>query len=336
MPVLGFELADALLLSGQWLADARLAQLFGINLGQPASYGRLAQLHVLADLANAQALGADHFNDLQFEARVEYSSFGFRHFYYPGDFHLSVCTKSLDQDIEVTTYRTAIKAMKATAGKLPAVTLASGAYAMAVQPQKWMLDAFDKTASAAVLNFIRDYVHDSKAGFIQGLEPFTYFRPRGMAESSRNVLAQGLQWLDEGVTAVETGVIKIYHTTEGIVSEKWFQGKLLAKQTYQVGEKFTIDAYHAGHKFTVKTYDSGKQVVIETVDAGQQFVVSSYNSASKALDDFVSKTKAQAKALEKTAESAAKRVARNAEDLLQEGVKDVQDGWNANRAWLGF
>jgi hypothetical protein len=35
---------------------------------------------------------------LQLEARVEYSSFGSRHFYYPGDFHLSVCTKSLDQD----------------------------------------------------------------------------------------------------------------------------------------------------------------------------------------------------------------------------------------------
>jgi hypothetical protein len=238
--------------------------------------------------------------------------------------------------LEVTTYRAAIKAMKATAGKLPAVTLASGVYAIAVQPQKWMLDAFDKTASAAVLNFIRDNVHDSKAGFLEGLEPFTYFRPRGMAESSRNVLAHGLQWLDEGVTAVETGVIEIYHTTEGIVSEKWFQGKLLAKKTYQVGEKFTVDAYHAGQKCVVETYDSGKQVVIETVDAGQQFVVSSYNSASKAVDDFVGKTKAKVKALEKTAESAAKKVFQNAEDLLQEGVKDVQDGWNANRAWLGL
>ncbi|WP_460885574.1 hypothetical protein, partial [Polaromonas eurypsychrophila] len=35
---------------------------------------------------------------LQLEARVKYSSFRFRHFYYPGDLHLSMCTNSLDQD----------------------------------------------------------------------------------------------------------------------------------------------------------------------------------------------------------------------------------------------
>ena len=47
----------------------------GINLGKPASHCRLAQLHVFADLSNAQALRSDHFNDLQLETRVEDSSF---------------------------------------------------------------------------------------------------------------------------------------------------------------------------------------------------------------------------------------------------------------------
>ena len=72
----------------------------GIDLGQPASYRRLTQFHIPAELANAQALGSDHFNDLQFEAGVEDSSFGFRHGYYSGDLHLSVCANSLDQDIQ--------------------------------------------------------------------------------------------------------------------------------------------------------------------------------------------------------------------------------------------
>jgi hypothetical protein len=35
---------------------------------------------------------------LQLEARVKNSSFRFCHFDYPGDFHLSVCANSLDQD----------------------------------------------------------------------------------------------------------------------------------------------------------------------------------------------------------------------------------------------
>jgi len=70
LPALGFKLADTLLLNSQRLAYTWLAELLGINLSQPASHRRLAQLHVSADL-----LHSDHFNDLQFEARVEDSSF---------------------------------------------------------------------------------------------------------------------------------------------------------------------------------------------------------------------------------------------------------------------
>ena len=96
--VLGIELTNLLLFNGQRLTDTGLPQLFGINLGQPASHRRLAKLHVRADLPDAQALGPDHFNNLQLEACVEDSPFRFRHVYYPGDFHLSVCTNLLDQN----------------------------------------------------------------------------------------------------------------------------------------------------------------------------------------------------------------------------------------------
>ena len=98
MLVLGFELADALLLGGQRLADARLTELFSIDLRQPASHSGLSELHVSADLLNAQALPPDHLNDRQLEARVEDSSFRFRRVSCPGDFHPSVCANSFDQD----------------------------------------------------------------------------------------------------------------------------------------------------------------------------------------------------------------------------------------------
>jgi hypothetical protein len=41
---------------------------------------------------------ANHLNNLQLEAGVEDSSFLFRHGDCPGDFHLSVCAKLLEQD----------------------------------------------------------------------------------------------------------------------------------------------------------------------------------------------------------------------------------------------
>jgi len=70
-------------------------------------------------------------------------------------------------------------------------------YAQAVQPEAWRLEAWEIEASDAVRLFIEGYVHDSKVDFLGNIEPFSYFRPRGMAESQRNVLAVGMQWLGE-------------------------------------------------------------------------------------------------------------------------------------------
>ena len=199
----------------------------------------------------------------------------------------------------------------------------SAAYAQTVRPEPWRLAAWRKTAGNSTLNFIGNYVHDSKVDFLSNAEPFSYFTSRGVNESSRNVLAP---WYDTAVKMVDA-TIKIMHVAEGIVVEKWFEGKLLARHTYQVGEKFTLDSFHAGQKFTVETYNTGKQVVIETVDAGQTFVVSTYRTASQAVSDTVNMTKERANALADAAQAAAKKAAQKAEDALQEGMKEVFDGW---------
>ena len=80
-----------MLLSGQRLADGRMTKLLSFDLRQPPSHRNLSDLHVSADLHNAQALPADHLNDLQLEACVKDSSFRLRHVSRPGDFHLCVC-----------------------------------------------------------------------------------------------------------------------------------------------------------------------------------------------------------------------------------------------------
>ena len=73
--VLGFKLAEALLLRGERLADARAAGSLFIALGQSAPYRHLAELQVSADVAHTQILPADHLHDLQLELRVECSSY---------------------------------------------------------------------------------------------------------------------------------------------------------------------------------------------------------------------------------------------------------------------
>ncbi|MFP5391011.1 MAG: T6SS phospholipase effector Tle1-like catalytic domain-containing protein, partial [Gammaproteobacteria bacterium] len=110
-------------------------------------------------------------------------------------------------------------------------------YRINVRPEPWRLEAWQALSPDPVLNFVRMCVHDSKAGFVMGAEPFSYFRPRGMAESSRNILAHGLSWLDDAASAVIRGVIKVCHKAEGVVVETWEEGKLVAIHTYPVGEK---------------------------------------------------------------------------------------------------
>jgi len=246
-----------------------------------------------------------------------------------------------------------------------AMQFAGTAYIQTVRPEAWRLQAWSSNANDAVLNFVQNWVHDSKAGFINGVEPFSYFRPRGMTESSHNVLAKGLQWLDENVAAATNGVIKIYHTAEGVVVETWKQGVLTATQTYKVGEKFTIDTINAGEKYAVEVYNTSKQVVISTVDAGQKMIVSSYNTAQKKANELADAAQKKAAEVGQQIEQGAKQAAKEAGqayDAAQKGASDmatqlgqgakqvsdvigskvdagmkaVEDGWKATRANLGF
>ncbi len=43
------------------------------------------------------------------------------------------------------------------------------------------------------MDFIHTYLHDSKVGFINNIEPFSYFSQRGVSESSRSVYG-GLEY----------------------------------------------------------------------------------------------------------------------------------------------
>ncbi|WP_186150800.1 T6SS phospholipase effector Tle1-like catalytic domain-containing protein [Burkholderia gladioli] len=50
------------------------------------------------------------------------------------------------------------------------------------KPEQWRLDAWMTNAPDSVVNFFAHYVHNSKVDFIANVEPFSYFRPRGVFE----------------------------------------------------------------------------------------------------------------------------------------------------------
>lgn len=75
-------------------------------------------------------------------------------------------------------------------------------YAQYIQIQDWQLSAWDSTATNSVVDFISNYVHDSKVDFIGNVEPFSYFRPRGVDESCVSVWEEGGNWLQTKAKAI--------------------------------------------------------------------------------------------------------------------------------------
>lgn len=239
-----------------------------------------------------------------------------------------------------------------------AVFIKGKMYGMQVRSARWRLNAWNTTASESVLNFIQHYVHDSKAGFIHTLEPFSYFTARGMAESSRNVLANGLGWIDDTLTAIKNGVIKVYHRAEGVVVETWEEGKLIATHTYRVGEKFVVNTARAGINYTVEVYQSGKQVVISTVKRGKQVVITSIDMAKKQASAAAEATQKKAAELanatqrkvgefadasQKMANEVGNQIysgttgaARSVGQAVDTGMQAVEDGWHSVRSAIGI
>ncbi len=99
--------------------------------------------------------------------------------------------------------------------------LRKGAYAIWISPKAWQIAAWKSTASAGVMDFTHTFVHDSKVGFLQNAEPFSYFSQRGVSESSHSVSG----WLEANVSRP---VDKAVEATVDYATEKAEQAKKAA------------------------------------------------------------------------------------------------------------
>ena len=178
----------------------------------------------------------------------------------------------------------------------------AAAYAQMLTVPKWSLDAWNSFATPAIQTMFSSYVHDSKAGFLMGAEPFSYFRQRGVTESSINILARGLRWFDEVAKDVSQNVIRVYYSAEKVVVERWTQGKKDIQRTYAVGEKFIITT---GKTYALEIIDSTSKMATKTFDAGEKMVLSAVNE-----------TKSLALEVEQTGER-----------IVVNVTKYVEDGW---------
>lgn len=205
-------------------------------------------------------------------------------------------------------------------------------YAISVNAEPWRLQAWDQNTSPAVVTFFDRFVHDSKAGFINNVEPFSYFHPRGIAESSRSVTQVVGDWIHDASSTVEHAASATAQKAEDAldaaekkVSETATVVTKKAESTYEAGKKATLDAAEAAKKKAEALYDAGKEKLIDTAQALEQ-----------KAGQVASAGKQAASSAMQSLEHGAKAAVDAGSKAVDSGLDAVEKAWAASRAKLGF
>lgn len=120
---------------------------------------------------------------------------------------------------EVNLYRSLLKAGK----WLRLSERNARGFAQFLDIKGWQLDAWDKEATPGAVDFVSRYIHDSKVDFMGNIEPFSYFRPRGVDESCVSIWSEGGNWIrhkaevtgDAAKSVANAGKEKLQEAVEG-------------------------------------------------------------------------------------------------------------------------
>lgn len=196
---------------------------------------------------------------------------------------------------EVSKYRKAAALGKRIRWANPANT-----YAYWVKPEEWQLKAWDSSAPKGVLDFIQAYVHDSKVDFIGNVgDPFSYFKARGVTESTRSVWQETGDWIhDQAEVVTQAG-----------------------KSAYEAGKRQATKAAEATARTAQEAADTAARKAKEAAayaDRKKQEAMSAAQRVAHAAEEKAREAAAYAKQKAQEAADAAKETADAAEQKARE------------------
>lgn len=173
-------------------------------------------------------------------------------------------------------------------------------YAYWVKPEEWQLQAWDTTAPNGVLNFVRAYVHDSKVDFIGNVgDPFSYFKSRGITESTRSVWQETGDWI---------------HDTAEVVTQA-------SKSAYEASKRQATKAAEATARAAQEAADAAERKAKEAAvyaDRKKQEAVNAATRVAHAAEEKAREAAAYAKQKAQDAAHAAQAAAVAAEQKAKE------------------
>lgn len=159
---------------------------------------------------------------------------------------------------EIDKYRAAAKAGKwVRIGDL---------YAQYVKPEDWQISAWDAKAPSDLVSFVATFVHDSKVDFLNNLaEPFSYFKARGVEESTISIWQASGTWIAGKVNATGQVVESGYNATKQQVNKAADATAKAASETAEAAKKKVQETA----EYAKRKSNEGLNYVDKKIDAAQ-------------------------------------------------------------------
>ena len=185
-------------------------------------------------------------------------------------------------------------------------------YAQYVRLDEWQVSAWDAPASDGVVGFISRFVHDSKVDFVMNAEPFSYFRPRGVLESTVSVWTEWGNWIADRSSAAANAVGDAYDSGKQQVGKAVDATTQAAKDAADEARRAAEAAAAAAQR---KAEEAARYAQRKATEA-QQAAKRAYDATARAANDAAEA--AQRKAQE--AAAYARRQAQAAANAVEHGV----------------
>lgn len=184
-------------------------------------------------------------------------------------------------------------------------------YAQFIKPEDWQIAAWDKPASDGVVDFVSRFVHDSKVDFIGNIEPFSYFRPRGILESNISIWAEWGNWMGSKRDAAVQAVGGAYDSAKREVGE-----------AVDATTQAATDAADAVRREAEAAAAAAQRKAAEAADYARHKAEEAAAAAKRTYDAGVKAASEAAEAAQRHAEEAAayaRRQAQAAADAIHRG-----------------
>lgn len=217
---------------------------------------------------------------------------------------------------EISKYRAAAKA----GGWVRFGDLDANAYAQYVKPEEWQIEAWDASAPDGAVEFVAKYVHDSKVDFLANLaEPFSYFKARGVEESSNSIWHEAGNWIrsktrptvEAAGSAIHTGKVEIAKAANATAKAAQDAADAAQRRSVEAAE-YATQKFNEATDAANRAYGAARQATHDVYDASEKIAVEGYEATARAAADVADA--AQQRAAE--AASYAERKAREAADAV--------------------